>query len=180
MGNGSTMSVIQRASVCVLLVVGSLLVTNTWAQDIWFGRPTARDFLAANVRRGIEQYSALQQSLAQFQSQIEDARQAYFAAPASKRAAAGDKFGELLFQKDLLIAYPRMLAGDNPSVALAGRLMVAGRDGRPVDGGIAPSAVAAFSGWISAVQFNSGAVFGRTGDPTMVQSAMLSGDGAQK
>ena len=83
----------------------ALVAASAYAEEvIWIGRPTTGDYMAQSMNRAIEQFAELRQEMTKFEADIEQARRAYFAASASDRSASGEKFGELLFQKDLLIA----------------------------------------------------------------------------
>ena len=158
----------------ILALAGAFSATGAYADVIWIGRPTVRDYMAYNVQKAIEAYRQLQGQIAQFEAQIADARQAYFAAPASNRDAAGDKFGQLLFQKDLLIAWPKLL-GDDASSRQVANLMILANNGRPPDGGIPPSAKQAFNQWVAAMRFNAGTGFGSFPDPVNAARALQSG-----
>lgn len=159
----------------LLILIGMLAAASAFGQDvIWIGRPSARDYLALNVQRAVEGYAELRQQMAQFEAQVGEARRAYFTAAPTDRAAAGDKFGELLFQKDLMIAWPRISAGGDQAQRLAS-LMTLGNNGRPLDGGIPPSARKAFNNWTSAVGFGVGAGLGMTPDPIKAAAALASG-----
>ena len=148
----------------ILTLAVAFSATGACADVIWIGRPTVRDYIAYNVQKSIEAYRQLQGQIAQFEVQIADARQAYFAAPASSRDAAGDRFGQLLFQKDLLIAWPKVMGDDASSRAVA-NLMTLANNGRPPDGGIPPSARQAFNQWVAAMRFNAGTGFGSFPEP---------------
>lgn len=156
----------------ILAFSAVLAATSTYGEDvIWIGQPTARDYMALNMRRALEQYSELRQQMAQFEAQIEEARRAYFAASPSDRAAAGDKFGEMLFQKDLLIAWPRV-ASDGDSAKLMAGIIALANDGRPPDGGIPPSAREAFNNWVIVLRFSVGGAVGMTLDPIKAGDAL--------
>lgn len=143
------------------IVLAAAFSTNSASADvIWIGRPTARDYMAYNAQKAIEGYVALREHMAQFESQVRDARQAYFAAPASERASAGDKFGEMLFQKDLLIAAPQIIGSDDQA-KLMGSLIALANNARPPDGGIPPSARKAFNVWVSTVRLSAGGSLAR-------------------
>ncbi len=148
----------------ILTLAVAFSATGAYADVIWIGRPTVRDYMAYNVQKSIEAYRQLQGQIAQFEAQIADARQAYFAAPASSRDAAGDRFGQLLFQNDLLIAWPKVMGDDASSRAVA-NLMTLANNGRPPDGGIPPSARQAFNQWVAAMRFNAGTGLGSFPDP---------------
>ncbi|MBO1013994.1 hypothetical protein IPU70_10580 [Achromobacter sp. SD115] len=164
-----------RQSRWLLILIGMLAAASAFAQDvIWIGRPSARDYLALNVQRAVEGYAALRQQMARFEAQVEEARRAYFAASAADRAAAGDIFGELLFQKDLMIAWPRIAAGSGDQAQRFASLMTLGNNGRPLDGGIPPSARKAFNSWVSAVGFGVGSGLGITPDPVKAAAALAS------
>ncbi|HEU4372893.1 MAG TPA: hypothetical protein VFS02_05350 [Telluria sp.] len=157
---------------CIFVVAGTLWATGAASQGvIWIGRPTVADYMAYNLREGMEQFGKLSQQMAQFGAEIDEARRAYFAAPASNRAAAGDKFGELLFQKDLLIAMGRVSV-TNEKDDLASLLMALANGGRPPDGGIPPVARHAFSHWVSAIRASAGPGFGGMPNPMGVAIAM--------
>lgn len=149
--------------------------TVAMADVIWIGQPTVRDYMAYNAQKALEGYADLSRQMAEFEAQIASARRDYFGAPESGRAAAGNKFGELLFQKDLLIAYPKVLGGDDAGAKLAADLMALANGGRPPDGGIPPSAKPAFDAWVSAMRMRAGTAFGPAKDPVLAASVLKSG-----
>ena len=159
-----------------LVLVAALNVGSAFADTVvWIGRPTVRDYMAYSARRAFEQFQQLQQQMAAFNSQIADARQAYFAASPANRAAAGDKFGEMLLQKDMLIAMPKVIGGDGDMGKSVTAIMTLANGGAEPDGGIPPSARAAFGQWVSALQMRSGGSFGRIPDPVKASQALLEG-----
>lgn len=148
-----------------LVVAAALSVTSAASQGvIWIGRPTVADYIGYSFREGVQSFMELRQQMVRFGVEIEEARRAYFAAPASNRAAAGDKFGELLFQKDLLMAMGRVSVA-NEKDDLVSSLMALSNGGRPPDGGIPPVARRAFSRWVSAIRMAAGTGFGGIPDP---------------
>jgi hypothetical protein len=156
----------------ILMAAGTLLATSAAGQGvIWIGRPTTADYMAYNVQTAMQQYAEASQHMAKFVAEVEEARRAYFAAPASNRTEAGNKFGEMLFQKDLLIALPRV-ADPEEKGELVNALMALTNGGRPPDGGIPPVARRAFSRWVSAIQMSAGAGFGRMPNPMKVAIAL--------
>lgn len=156
----------------MLMVAATFSATGAAGQGVtWIGRPTVADYMAYNLREGMEQFAELRQHMAQFGAEIEEARRAYFAAPASNRTAAGNKFGELLFQKDLLIAMGRVSV-TNEKDDLASSLMALANGGRPPDGGIPPVARHAFSRWVAAIRASAGPGFGGMPNPMGVAIAV--------
>jgi len=139
----------------ILALAAALSVTGAYGDVIWIGRPTVGDYMAHSVQQALGEFRQVQGQIAQFEAQIADARQAYFAAPASSRDAAGDRFGQLLLQKDLLIAWPRVI-GDDASSRMVANLMALANNGRQPDGGIPPSARQAFNQWVAAMRFYAG------------------------
>lgn len=165
-----------RKLALMLLTAAALAPFSAASDDlIWIGQPTARDYMAYNLQRGIEQFAELSQQMAQFDGEIEAARRAYFAAPAAHRAEAGNKFGALLFQKDLLIAMGRVVSPD-PNNDLASSLMALANGGRPPDGGIPPIARREFNDWVTAIQMHAGTATGRMANPVQVALAIKSSD----
>lgn len=148
----------------ILALAAALSVTGAYGDVIWIGRPTVGDYMAHSVQQALGEFRQVQGQIAQFEAQIADARQAYFAAPASSRDAAGDRFGQLLLQKDLLIAWPRVI-GDDASSRMVANLMALANNGRQPDGGIPPSARQAFNQWVAAMRFYAGTGFGSFPDP---------------
>jgi hypothetical protein len=149
----------------ILVMAGALSATGAASQGVvWIGRPTVADYIGYSLREGVQSFLELRQEMVRFGVEIEEARRAYFAAPASNRTAAGDKFGELLFQKDMLIAMGRVSVA-NEKDDLASSLMALSNGGRPPDGGIPPMARHAFNRWVSAIRMNAGTGFGGMPDP---------------
>lgn len=165
----------RRSRSWTLVLASVLSATSAVADVVWIGQPTVRDYMAYNARKAIEGYGELRDQMAQFEAQIAEARRAYFAAPASNRSAAGDKFGQLLFEKDLTIAWPKVIGNDDQA-RLVTSLMALANNGRPPDGGIPPSARQAFNSWVSAMRFKSGGGFGSMPDPVKASMALQSGD----
>jgi hypothetical protein len=161
---------------CILMAAGALAAGAAFGQDvIWIGQPTTAQYIGYNARKAVEQYAEARQHMAQFVAEIEEARQAYFAAPKSNRTEAGNKFGEMLFQKDLLIAMPRV-SGPDESGGLAAALMALTNGGSPPDGGIPPMARQAFSNWVSAIRMQAGGAFGATPNPVKAALALKNGE----
>jgi hypothetical protein len=165
-----------QKSLQILTIFTTLTASSAFADTvIWIGRPTVQDYMAYSARQAIEGYQQLQQQIAVFNAQIADARQAYFAAPPANRATLGDKFGELLLQKDLLIAMPDVMTGGGDQAKAVTGLMLLANKGNLPDGGIPPSARAAFGQWVTALQMRAGSSFGRMPDPVKASQAMLDG-----
>lgn len=158
-----------------LLVAGALSATSALADVIWIGQPTVRDYMAYNVQKAIEGYAQMREQMAQFEAQIADARRAYFAASGSARGPAGDKFGQMLFEKDLMIAWPKVMGNDDQAQLITS-VMALANNGRPPDGGIPPSARRAFNQWVSAMRMSAGGGFGSTPDPVKAARALQSSD----
>lgn len=163
-GRAASMRKKWRRRSWILTLAAALSATGAYGDVIWIGRPTVGDFMAHSVQQAIGEFRQVQGQIAQFEAQIADARQAYFAAPAASRDAAGDRFGQLLLQKDLLIAWPRVI-GDDASSRMVANLMALANNGRPPDGGIPPSARQAFNQWVAAMRFHAGTGFGSFPDP---------------
>jgi hypothetical protein len=156
----------------ILMAAGTLLATSAAGEEvIWIGRPTTMDYFAYNAQKAVQQYAEASQHMAKFVAEIEEARRAYFAAPASNRTAAGNKFGEMLLQKDLLIALPRVANPDERG-DLGSALLALTNGGRPPDGGIPPVARRAFSRWVSAIRMVAGTNFGAMPNPMQVAIAL--------
>ncbi|WP_286561546.1 hypothetical protein [Variovorax brevis] len=164
-----------RSRSWTLVLAGALSASSALADVIWIGQPTLRDYMAYNVQKAIEGFVQMREQMAQFEAQVTEARRAYFAAPASNRGAAGDRFGQMLFEKDLMIAWPKVIGTDEQGQLLA-NFMALANNGRPPDGGIAPSARQAFNRWVSAIRFSTGGGFGSTPDPVKTAHALQSSD----
>lgn len=159
-----------------IILVTTLSVGSTFAETVvWIGKPSARDYMAYSARRAFEQFQQLKLQIDVFNSQIADARAAYAASSPANRAAAGDKFGEMLLQKDLLIAMPKVIGGDGDAGNRVTALITLANGGAEPDGGIPPSARAAFGRWVSTLQFRSGGAFGRVPDPIKASQALMEG-----
>jgi hypothetical protein len=167
----------RRAKLLASFVLAAAASTSSLADVVWIGQPTVRDYMAYNAQKAIEGYVELGKQMAQFEARISDARRAYFAAPASGRAAAGDRFGQMLLEKDLLIAWPQVMGGDDAMAKLATNLMSLSNNGRPPDGGIPPSARPAFNSWVSTMRMKAGSAFGPAADPVRAAAALKSGEG---
>jgi hypothetical protein len=156
----------------ILMAAGTLLASSAAGEEvIWIGRPSTMDYFAYHAQKAVQQFAEASQHMARFVAEIEEARRAYFAAPASNRSAAGDKFGEMLLQKDLLIALPRVANPDEKG-DLASSLIALTNGGRPPDGGIPPVARRAFSRWVSAIRISAGTEFGAMPNPMKVAIAL--------
>ena len=150
----------------------ALVAASAYAEEvIWIGRPTTGDYMAQSMNRAIEQFAELRQEMTKFEADIEQARRAYFAASASDRSASGEKFGELLFQKDLLIAWPQVASDGDPGKAMSNLIALASKSNSP-DGGIPPSAREAFTKWLNALRFRVGGGLGMTPDPIATAAAL--------
>jgi hypothetical protein len=112
---------------------------SSFAGVIWIGRPTVRDCMAYSAQRAMEQFGQMAQEIAVFSAQIEAARTEYFEASPVNRAAAGDKFGTLLLQKDLLIGGPGVMGGERGG-DIASLFMMLANNGKLPDDGIPPTA----------------------------------------
>lgn len=165
----------NRKSIFPLIVVVACCLNTALADVVWIGRPTVRDYFAYSAQRAFEQAQEMQQNMAAFNRQISDARMAYFAASPTNRAAAGDRFGELLLEKDLLIATPEVMGGGGePGKVLKNLMLLAGKGELP-DKGIPPSAASAYGQWVSDLQFRGGGGFGRMPDPIKAAQALQQG-----
>lgn len=148
----------------LLAVLSAAPASVAWAEVIWIGRPTARDYIAYNLHKAGESYVELRENMALFEAKAADARKAYFSASPSQRAAAGDTFGQVLFEKDLLIAWPQVIGGADQG-RLVANLMALANNGRPPDGGVPPSALKAFAGWVSSMRIRVGGATGVLSNP---------------
>jgi len=166
----------RRAQLLASFVLAAAASTSSLADVIWIGQPTVRDYMAYNAQKAVEGFAEMSKQMAQFEAKITDARRAYFAAPASGRTAAGNAFGQMLFEKDLMIAWPQVMGGDDPMAKLATNLMALSNNGRPPDGGIPPSAKPAFNNWVSTMRMKAGSSFGPAADPVRAAAALKSGD----
>jgi len=162
-----------RVARCFALLAGlyTALASVASAEVIWIGRPTVRDYMAYNAQKAVESYVELSQNMAQFESKAEQARKVYFSAAPSQRAAAGDAFGQVLFEKDLLIAWPQVIGGADEG-RLISDLMALANNGRPPDGGVPPSARKAFAGWVASLRIRVGGAAGLLSDPAKAAAVL--------
>jgi hypothetical protein len=148
-----------------VIILTACCLNTAFADVIWIGRPTVRDYLALSAQRAFEQLQEMRQNMAAFNRQISDARSAYFATSPANRAAAGDRFGELLLEKDLMIATPEVMTEGGDQAKMMSLLMRLAGNGELPDKGIPPSAASAYGEWVSDLQFRSGGGLGRTPNP---------------
>jgi len=172
-------SVANRKNVLALIILAASAVSTAFADVVWIGRPTVRDYFAYSAQRALEQAQEMQQNMAAFNRQISDARSAYFAASPANQAAAGDRFGELLLEKDLLIAAPEVMTGGGDQAKVMKSLLLLAGKGELPDKGIPPSAASAYGQWVSDLQFRSGAGLAGMPDPIRGAQALQQGGSLQ-
>ncbi|CAM5784046.1 hypothetical protein [Rhizobacter fulvus] len=165
----------NRKVIASLIIIATCCLSTAFADVIWIGRPTLRDYFAYSAQRAFEQAQEMQQNMAAFNRQISDARTAYFSASPANRAGAGDRFGELLLEKDLLIATSEVMGGGGDPAKVMNLLMRIAGNGELPDKGIPASAASAYGEWISDMQRRSGGGFGAMPDPIKSAQALLQG-----
>jgi hypothetical protein len=145
-----------QAGVFAFLMTATLAAAGAPGTEYWIGKPGSGDYFRKNAADAIIAAIALKRSAGQFEGRIEAARQDYFSAPAARRERAGDEFAQLLLAKDLLFADILVRDGINPH-SEAVLAVMAMRGGRPLDGGIRPTALPSFRTWVRSIRSGLGA-----------------------
>jgi hypothetical protein len=141
-----------------ITVAVGLAMPMVAAADVWVGKPTIGDYVRRDFKDLLQAQQAAVGEKAKFNIEIAEARKAFLATASTpaKRAQAGQRFGELLFAKDLLYGVGLMQEGVSDAAwnRINGLHAISGG---PLDNGIMPDALPLYHQWINAVRTALGA-----------------------